>query len=315
MNRLAALIDRVANADDEAKHRLLADYFAGIADADRAAAAAILSGTLKPRRATLALVRGLAEERTDPFLFALSRDYVGDLAETIALTWPAERGANRTPSPGEIVDALGALGRSELPKRIAGWLDASDEAGRWALIKLVTGTLPSPVSAEQVGRALTAAGVEPNTSTPASPPEREQDDMFDAPASDAAPPGEIDVVLMYVERGRTRSSPTICTFGLWNGGTIVPVGKAELTLTGNDAQRFDEFVHANTVSRFGPVLDLMRSADDGLVFEVTFDGVKRSTRHKSGVTLDAPRITHVWWDKRPLQAGTVEALERRLSIG
>jgi ATP-dependent DNA ligase len=315
MNRLAALIDRLANADDEAKHRLLAHYFAHVADADRLAAAEILSGTLKPRRATLALVRGLAEERLDPFLFALSRDYVGDTAETIALTWPAERGANRDPSPGEIVDALGALGRSELPKRIAVWLDASDEAGRWAIIKLVTGTLPSTVTAEQVDRALASAGIEANAAAPADPAPIEQDDMFDAPAGDNPTPGEIDVVLMYVERGRARTSPTLCTFGLWNGGTIVPVGKAELTLTGDEAQRFDDFVRANTVSRFGPVLDLMRSADDGLVFEVTFDGVKRSTRHKSGLTLDAPRITHMWWDKRPDQAGTIDALERRLSIG
>jgi len=314
MNRLGALIDRLAGADGEAKHRLLAHYLANIAEADRTAVAAILSGQLKPRRATLALIRGLAEERLDPVLFALARDYVGDIAETIALTWPTTRGANRDPSPGEIVEALGALGRSELPKKIAAWLDACDEVGRWAVIKLVTGTLPAAGSADEVGRALAAAGADTDMASPAGTEPDQQNDMFDAPASREAPPGEIDAVLMYVERGRSRASPTICTFGLWNGGTIVPVGKAELTLTGDEARRFDEFVHANTMNRFGPVLDLMRSADDGLVFEVTFDGIKRSSRHKAGFTLDAPRITHMWWDKRPNEAAAIDELERRLSM-
>jgi ATP-dependent DNA ligase len=307
MNRLAALIDRLASADDDAKHRLLADYFANVPDGDRDAASRILAGRLKPRRATLALVRGLAEERIDAKLFELSRNYVSDVAETIALTWPARPGANRPPSPAEIVEGLGNLGRSELPKRIAAWLDATDANGRWAVIKLATGTLPASVTPEQVDHALTTAGAPPAPT--AARHEDEQNDMFEEPGASTALPGEIDAILMYVERGRARSSPMTCTFGLWSDGMIVPVGRANLTLADADAARFDDFVRQHTINRFGPVLEVMRSADSGLVFEVTYEGIKQSPRRKAGLALEAARITRLWWDKRPREADTVEVLD------
>lgn len=312
MNRFAALIDRLAAADGEAQHRLLADYFANAADADRDAAAAILAGKLKPRRVALGLVRGLVDARVDSVLFDLSREHVGDVAETIALVWPAARGANREPSPGEVVEALSGLGRSELPKRITAWLDAADANGRWALIKLASGTLPSPVTAEQVGHALAAAGAEAPPARESVAPAEAQRDMFRAPPT-IAPPGEINAVLMYVEFGRSRASPAVCTFGVWTGDAIAPIGKAALAVAGHDAARFHAFVGANTVNRFGPVLEITHEPGVGLVLEVAFASLERAPRRKAGVALVDPRITRVRWDKPPVEAAQVDALERFLS--
>src|SRR4030095_8369591 len=89
------------------------------------------------------MIRGLIGERTDPVLFALSHDYVGDLSETVALMWPAHPGKqpSSAPSLSEVVETLSTLGKSHLPAQIARWLDGLDETGRWALLKLVTGGL------------------------------------------------------------------------------------------------------------------------------------------------------------------------------
>src|SRR5262249_25592708 len=90
MNRFAALLDRVAYEHSRnAKLRLLADYFRTTADPDRGYALAAISGALSFRHAKPGLIRTLIAERTDPTLFAMSYDYVGDLSETVALMWPA----------------------------------------------------------------------------------------------------------------------------------------------------------------------------------------------------------------------------------
>jgi DNA ligase-1 len=77
----------------------------------------------------------------DPMLFALSYDYVGDLAETIALAWPAQPGPNHAPALGEVIEALREANRAEAPGLVARWLDALDPTERWALLKLITGAL------------------------------------------------------------------------------------------------------------------------------------------------------------------------------
>ena len=136
--------------DERAKAILIADHLAVTVEPDRRPTLDLLMGKLRPRTVRLALIRGLAEARLDPVLFELAHDYTGDLAETIALIWPARRGANKDPSLGELIECLSTLGRSELPKRLEAWLDAADANGRWAIIKLATGTLrtdgppPSP---------------------------------------------------------------------------------------------------------------------------------------------------------------------------
>src|SRR5713101_3909883 len=89
MNRFAALLDRLAyEPGRNAKLRLLTDYFRTTADPDRGYALAAITGALSFRYAKPGLIRTLIAERTDPTLFGLSYDYVGDLSETVALMWP-----------------------------------------------------------------------------------------------------------------------------------------------------------------------------------------------------------------------------------
>lgn len=315
MNHFASLIDRLAtHLDPDQQRRLLMDYIATTPYPDRAHAVAILTSTLKARRVKLTLVRGLAEERLDPVLFAMSRAYVGDVAEAIALLWPARRGANKDPSLGEIVEALSTLGKSELPKRIAQWLDASDANGRWAVIKLITGTLRAPVPAKRVREAVAAvAGVNAGEVAIAVP-RLIQDELFRPKPMRAKTrgPQKIDAVLMYVGRAntRSRSSPTTCTFGVWSGDMLVPVGKADLAHDAPDAERVAAFVAENTLARFGPVREVTRDRDKGLVLTVVFDGVERAARRKAGVTLRSPRIAKWCWKKPSHKAATLAALER-----
>ncbi len=89
----------------------------------------------------------------DPVLFGWSYDFVGDLAETVALVWPAKPGANREPELSEVVEALRTAARSEVQGLIEGWLDALDADGRWALLKLLTGGLRVGLSARLAKQA------------------------------------------------------------------------------------------------------------------------------------------------------------------
>jgi DNA ligase-1 len=232
MRNFAQLIDRVGyEPRRNAKIRLIADYFRRTPDPERGFALAALTGALTFRHAKPGIIRGLIMERTDPVLFRLSRDYVGDTSETVALMWrpvsspgggggPPEgrwrghrpntgdaiafsvphaevlaggaprstqddrasfeaplRGApqdeevygsgfgighNRPPSDGpllsEVVDGLTHAGKAELPALIASWLDALDETGRWALLKLITGELRIGVSARLAKTAVASLG-------------------------------------------------------------------------------------------------------------------------------------------------------------
>src|SRR5947209_16161507 len=89
MNRFAALLDRLAyEPGRNAKLRLLTDYFGSVPDPDRGYALAAITGALTFQHAKPGVIRALIAERTDPVLFALSHDYVGDLSETVALMWP-----------------------------------------------------------------------------------------------------------------------------------------------------------------------------------------------------------------------------------
>ena len=124
------------------KLRLLRDWFATAPDPDRGVGLAALAGELVLKTAKPALVRDLVAARTDPTLLALSHDYVGDFAETVALIWPEAPGANRPPPDlAEVVELLELTPKAELPALIAGWLDVLDPSARFALIKLVTGGL------------------------------------------------------------------------------------------------------------------------------------------------------------------------------
>ena len=134
-------------------------------------------------------------------------------------------------------------------------------------------------------------------------------------------PHVIDAVLMYAQRGHGKRSSFYSdyTFGVWTAGEsgdeLVPVGKAYFGFTDEELTEIDRYVRRNTVNRFGPVREVTHEADKGLVLEVAFEGLQRSTRHKSGVAMRFPRISRLRWDKPPREADRLETLERMLRCG
>lgn len=603
MNRFAELLDRLAYEHGRnAKLRLMTEFFRTIPDPERGYALSALTGALSFPHAKPGLIRALIAERTDPVLFALSYDYVGDLSETVALMWhkpprpdahslpdtlspsplegegwgggcpsksntaglPHSRSASRSdlplkgggcdkstqsemtgadvlgnvqhvPSLTEVVTTLTTLGKTELPGQIARWLDALDETGRWALLKLVTGALRVGVSARLAKTAVAALGsrkpdeiemlwptlvppyvdlfawVEGRTDMPViadpapfRPPmlshavgagdfakldpaeyvaEWKWDgirvqaaaglrsdgrhvarlysrtgedishafpDLVDAFTFDGALDGEllimregevqsfavlqqrlnrktvtpqllaefpahlraydllteagedlrgapllarrprleaftarlsspridlsplipfadwdalararenpaaagagvdagavegvmikrrdapylpgrpkglwwkwkrdpfvVDAVLMYAQRGHGKRSSYYSdyTFGLWTAGEagdeLAPVGKAYFGFTDAELAEIDRFVRRNTINRFGPVREVVHERDRGLVFEVAFEGLQRSARHRSGIAMRFPRISRLRFDKQPSDADRLETL-------
>ena len=123
-------------------------------------------------------------------------------------------------------------------------------------------------------------------------------------------PLTIDAVMIYAMRGHGRRANlyTDYTFAVWDGEKLVPFAKAYSGLTDKEIKRVDAFVKKNTVDKFGPV----RSVSPELVFEVAFEGIAKSSRHKSGVALRFPRI-HRWREDKPAaEANTKEDLMRML---
>ena len=542
MNRFAALLDRLTYEHGRNnKIRLMTDYFRHTPDPERGYALAALTGALSFQHAKAGLIRALIAERTDPVLFGLSYDYVGDLSETVALMWPTDpsQKPNAIPSLSEVIETFSTLGKSQLPAQLARWLDALDETGRWALLKLVTGGLRIGVSARLAKTAAAALGGKdvtdielmwsgleppyldlfawlegrgdiPSTTDPApfrpamlahaiEPPDFEKLDAADFsaewkwdgirvqaaagtnddgervarlysrtgedisksfpdlveslrfngaidgellivregrvqsfnvlqqrlnrktvnakllnefpahlraydllfesgedlrdkpfierrarlekfvgalndprvdvsqlvpfetwdeltaargnPASAGAgedadavegvmlkrrdstyvsgrpkgpwwkwkrDPFTVDAVLMYAQRGHGKRSSYYSdyTFGVWttgeNGDELVPVGKAYFGFTDEELLQIDRFVRRHTVDRFGPVREVTHDPDTGLVLEVAFEGLQRSTRHKSGLAMRFPRISRLRWDKPPREADRLEALEKLL---
>jgi len=131
-------------------------------------------------------------------------------------------------------------------------------------------------------------------------------------------PFNVDAVLMYAQRGHGKRSSFYSdyTFGVWRAGAdgdeLVPVGKAYFGFTDEELARIDRFVRNNTVDRFGPVRVVAHGVDKGLVFEIAFEGLNRSTRHKSGVAMRFPRIARIRWDKPAREADRIESLEALL---
>ena len=110
---------------------------------------------------------------------------------------------------------------------------------------------------------------------------------------------------MYAQRGHGKRSSFYSdyTFGVWTGPEgaeeLVPVGKAYFGFTDEELKQIDKYVRDNTIERFGPVRSVRADRKQGLVLEVAFEGLNRSTRHKSGVAMRFPRISRLRWDKPP----------------
>jgi DNA ligase-1 len=533
MRAFAHLLDRLSlTSSRNAKLTLVRDHLRETPDPDRGWALAALTGALTFKAAKPAAIRAAVEARMDPVLFGWSYDYVGDLAETVALVWPARPGANREPEISEVIDALAGATRLEAQALIEGWLDALDADGRWALLKLVTGGMRVGLSARLAKQAaadiggVTVAEIEeiwhalrppygdlfawlegeaerPTADAPGrfrpvmlaqaideavdfgrlnpadyaaewkwdgirvqavnergerrlysrtgdvisdafpdvlaaldfegvidgellvmrggsvapfgqlqqrlnrktadeklmarhpagiraydlllegetdlraltfaerrerlqaliavagsdrldiSPlqPFTDWDELArlraDPPKGDAQcaeglmlkrwdsaylvgrpkgpwfkwkrDPKLVDAVLMYAQRGHGKRSSFYSdyTFGVWREDKegqrfLTPVGKAYFGFTDQELKQLDAFVRENTVERFGPVRSVRADWDFGLVLEVAFEGLQRSTRHKSGLAMRFPRISRIRWDKPAREADELATLERLL---
>ncbi|WP_112873175.1 cisplatin damage response ATP-dependent DNA ligase [Paracoccus endophyticus] len=157
MKAFAALLERLAfTPARNAKLQILQHYLERTPDPDRGYAFAALTGDLKLRAVTPGLLRGLAAQRFDEVLFALSYDFVGDLAETIALIWEGEPGGEL--SITEAVRLLETTGKAGLPAAIAGVLDRLGPSERLAFLKLATGNLRIGLSARLARTALAQMG-------------------------------------------------------------------------------------------------------------------------------------------------------------
>jgi DNA ligase 1 len=149
MQRFAALVDAlVYTRGRNGKLALIADYLRTTPDPDRGWALAALTGGLDFPAVKAAAIRDLIMERVDPVLYALSRDYVGDTAETVSLLWPQPEGPiTPPPTVSEAVAALSAMTRSSVRGELAALLDRLDAEGRYALLKLATGAMRIGISA------------------------------------------------------------------------------------------------------------------------------------------------------------------------
>jgi len=534
MRAFAELLDRLSlTASRNAKLTLVRDYLRTTPDPDRGWALAALTGDLTFEAAKPNFIRKAVEERMDPQLFWWSYDYVGDLAETVALVWPARPGANREPELSEVVDGLRTAGRAQVQPLIETWLDAMREPReRWALLKLMTRELRVGLSArlakqaaadlggvavaeveelwhalhppyedlfawlegrsekpssEHPGRfrpamlaqaidevvdfarldpadyaaewkwdgirvqAVNEAGVRRLYTRTGDDISRTFPDILDAlheegvidgellvirdgrvasfadlqqrlnrksvdarlmaaypaairaydilaegpedtrtlafaerrprleafvarqrsPRIDLSPlqpfatwpelaalrasppagdpqvaeglmlkrwdsiyeagrpkgpwfkwkrdPFLVDAVLMYAQRGHGKRSSFYSdyTFGVWTkdeagGRVLTPVGKAYFGFTDEELKQIDKYVRDHTIERFGPVRSVRAEPHAGLVFEVAFEGLQRSGRHKSGVAMRFPRINRIRWDKPPGEADELATLERML---
>ena len=123
-------------------------------------------------------------------------------------------------------------------------------------------------------------------------------------------PYAVDAVMIYAQagHGRRASLSTDYTFAVWDGGALVPFAKAYAGLTDAEIRELDAWIRRNTVEKFGPV----RSVKPEQVFELAFEGIQPSPRHKSGVAVRFPRIARWRTDKKPEDADTLETLRTLL---
>ena len=124
-------------------------------------------------------------------------------------------------------------------------------------------------------------------------------------------PLTVDCVLVYAQAGHGRRSNlyTDYTLAVWHEGALVPVAKAYSGLTDEELLKMDRWIRAHTTEKFGPV----RSVTPHHVFEIAFEGIQASSRHKSGVAMRFPRIARWRTDKPAAEADTLENLQRLIA--
>ena len=122
----------------------------------------------------------------------------------------------------------------------------------------------------------------------------------------------IDAVLIYAQQGHGRRANLLTdyTFAVWQGEELVPFTKAYSGLTDAEIKELDTWIKQHTLERFGPV----RSVEAHMVFEIAFEGINESKRHKSGIALRFPRINRWRKDKKKEEANTLEELKKLLEL-
>ena len=162
MRRFADLLEKlILTPSRNAKIDALVDYFRDTPDPDRGYALAAITRELTLKNFRPSGLRALVTERVDPVLFAMSYDYVGDMAETIALIWPEEprkKGVETLPGVADFIFKVESCSKSDLEDVISKWFDDASEKERWAMIKLATGGLRVGVSARLAKTALARHG-------------------------------------------------------------------------------------------------------------------------------------------------------------
>ncbi|HEU4680304.1 MAG TPA: ATP-dependent DNA ligase [Gemmatimonadales bacterium] len=123
-------------------------------------------------------------------------------------------------------------------------------------------------------------------------------------------PLTVDAVLLYAQPGSGKRAGlfTDYTFGIWEGNHLVPFAKAYSGLTDAEIRKVDAFVRRNTLEKFGPV----RTVKPELVFELHFEGLQRSSRHKSGIAVRFPRMARWRTDKKAEDADSIETVRALL---
>ena len=159
MRSFAELLDRlVFTPSRNGKLRLMVEYFRTTPDPDRGWGLAILTGGLDLKLQVRKALTELMTPRVDPDLYRMSRDYVGDTAETVALLWPQTQTDPVSPDLSHVIGELDGANAAQLTRLLEGWLDRLDATGRWALLKLVTGGLRVGVSARLAKTAVAQYG-------------------------------------------------------------------------------------------------------------------------------------------------------------
>ena len=287
MKRFAALMGALDETKGAAEREaLLVAYFREVPAADAACARSLLAGARPRRTVSPAELRAWAAEAAGlpVWLVEESRRAVGDLAETVALLLAGAESSGRRDWPlhrfvEERLVPLGAVSaETRRAQMVAVWRELPAEQQQlWN--RLAAGTFRSPVKAEQVARAYASAAGSALPAGPAVPTEEEPREW---------PVHTVEAVLAYAQRGAGEASSHYVdyTFALWHEGELVPIAKMTGGLPAAEVEELDRWVRRNAVEKFGPV----RRLRPALVFALGFDGVQASGRHKSGLTLRAPRL-------------------------
>ena len=158
MRDFSELIDKLLlTSSRNRKVDILCDYFKNTPDPDRGFTLAIITNSLELKNIPISKIKEIVRENVDAELFALSYDYVGDLAETISLIWPLKQNGN-LPKISKMIGVLQNINKSELKEKIQNYLSIANETERWALIKLISGGLRIGVSSRLAKTALAKFG-------------------------------------------------------------------------------------------------------------------------------------------------------------